>query len=124
MGIRKKILIIDDNENDLIYLSMFLAENDFYVISATSGREGIQKALTEKPCAIILGMSEKSEVTAIRKLQVNKDTKNIPIIVTGAIPYYNRFFKLNEQFQMLKNYIEKPIDRGLLLKKVKELLKP
>ncbi len=125
MGSRNKILIIDDDENTLVYLSMFFAENDFYVISAKNGREGIQKALTEKPGIIILGMPEESDVMVIRKLQVNKNTKNIPvIIIKGVIPYFKRFLKLNGQFQVLKDYIKKPIDRDLLLKKVKELLKP
>ena len=118
----EKILIIDNDETAVIYLSMFLAENDFYIISARNGKEGLEKALTEKPCIIILGMSEESEVTAMRKLQVNKDTKQIPIIITGATPFFRRFFKLKEQFGMVKDYIEKPIDRELLLKKVKELL--
>lgn len=119
---RKKILIINDDESALNYLSMFFAENDFYVISARNVREGIQKALTEKPYIIILGMSGKSDVMIMRKLQVNKNTKRIPIIITGDVPFYKIYFELNEQFRMLKDYIEKPIDRELLLKKVKELL--
>lgn len=118
----EKILIIDDDETALIYLSMFLAENDFYVISAKNEKEGVRKASIEKPCLIILGMSGESEVMVMRKLRVTQSTKNIPIIITGAVPYFKRFFKLNEQFLMFKDYIEKPIDRGLLLKKVKELI--
>ncbi len=118
----KKILIIDDDETASIYLSMFFSEYDYYVISARNVREGFQKALTEKPCIIILGMSGKSDVMLMRKLQVNKDTNRIPIIITGNVQFFKRYFELREQFPMLKDHIEKPIDRELLLKKVKELL--
>ncbi|MFZ0455650.1 MAG: hypothetical protein WAM24_18025 [Ignavibacteriaceae bacterium] len=64
----KKILIIDDDETASIYLSMFFSEYDYCVISASNVREGFQKALTEKPSMIILGMSGKSDVLLIRKL--------------------------------------------------------
>ena len=122
MGERKKILIIEDDGTALIYLSMFFAEKDFYVISAKNVSEGIQKALIEKPCIIILGMSGKSNVMVVRKLHVNNSTSRIPIIITGDVPLFKRYFDLNEQFRMLKDYIENPIDRELLLKKVKGLL--
>ena len=118
MGKQKKILIIDDDETSLIYLSMFFAENDFYVISAKNVKEGIQKALAEKPCIIILGMSGNSEVMVMR----NKNIKSIPIIITGNVPLFKRYFELNEQFPMLKDYIEKPINRELLSKKVKRIV--
>ena len=122
MGYRKKILIVDNDEPALIYLSMFFAENDFYVISAKNVRESIQKALIENPCMIILGMSGKSELMIMRKLLVDRNTEAIPVIITGDVPLFKRYFELNEQFPMLKDYIEKPIDRELLFNKVRKLL--
>ena len=122
MGYRKKILIVDNDEPALIYLSMFFAENDFYVISAKNVRESIQKALIENPCMIILGMSGKSDVMIMRKLLVDRNTEAIPVIITGDVPLFKRYFELNEQFPMLKDYIEKPIDRELLFNKVRKLL--
>ncbi|MEJ2616046.1 MAG: response regulator [Ignavibacteriaceae bacterium] len=118
----EKILIIDDDETTLIYLSMLFAENDFYVISADNVKEGIEKALQEKPYIIILGMSGGSEVMIMRKLQINKNIKSIPIIITGDVLLFKRYFELNEQFPMLKDYIEKPINSESLFRKVKELL--
>ena len=122
MGYRKKILIVDNDEPAMIYLSMFFAENDFYVISAKNVRESIQKALIENPCMIILGMSGKSELMIMRKLLVDRNTEAIPVIITGDVPLFKRYFELNEQFPMLKDYIEKPIDRELLFNKVRKLL--
>jgi len=120
MSTPQKILIIDDDETASIYLSMFFSEYDYYVISARNVREGFQKALTEKPCIIILGMCGKSDVLLIRKLQVNENTNRIPIIITGNVPFFKRYFELREQFPMLKDHIEKPINSELLFKKVKK----
>jgi len=121
----KKILIIDDEEDVLAYLSAFFVDNDFYVISAPNGKEGIKKALSEKPDIITLDISmpEESGVKALRELQNNENTKNTPIIIiTGVTSDFKRFIKARKQVHMPDGYFEKPIDRKLLLKKVNELL--
>jgi DNA-binding response OmpR family regulator len=121
----KKILIIDDEEDVLTYLSAFFANNNFYVISAPNGKEGIQKALSEKPDIITLDISmpEESGVKALRELQNNENTRSTPIIIiTGVTSDFKRFIKARKQIHMPEGYFEKPIDRELLLKKVNELL--
>ena len=121
----KKILIIDDEEDVLTYLSAFFANNNFYVISAPNGKEGIQKALSEKPDIITLDISmpEESGVKALRELQNNENTRSTPIIIiTGVTSDFKRFIKARKQVHMPEGYFEKPIDRELLLKKVNELL--
>lgn len=121
----KKILIIDDEEDVLTYLTAFFANNDFHVISAPNGKEGIQKAITEKPDIITLDISmpEESGVKALRELQNNENTKNTPIvIITGVDSEFKRFIGARKQVHMPEGYFEKPINREQLLKKVKELL--
>ncbi len=122
---RKKILIIDDEEDVLTYLATFFADNGFYVISAYDGKEGVKKALMEKPDIITLDISmpEESGVKALRELQNGENTKNIPIIIiTGVDSEFKRFIKARKQVHMPEGYFEKPIDRNLLLNKVNELL--
>ncbi len=122
----KKILIIDDEEDVLTYLTAFFTDNDFYVISAPNGKEGVQKALSGKPDIITLDISmpEESGIKALRELQNNKDTKDIPIIIiTGVQSDFKRFISARKQVHMPEGYFEKPVDRDLLLKKVKEVLK-
>ena len=122
---RKKILIIDDEEDVITYLTALFAYNNFYVISAPNGREGVQKAQTEKPDIITLDISmpEESGVKALRELQNSIDTKNIPIIIiTGVAADLKRFIKSHKQIGMPKGFFEKPVDREALLKKINELL--
>ena len=121
----KKILIIDDEEDVLTYLSAFFVDNDYYVISAPDGKEGIKKALSEKPDVITLDISmpEESGVKALRELQNNENTKNIPvIIITGVTSDFKRFIRARKQVHIPEGYFEKPINRELLLKKVNELI--
>ena len=121
----KKILIIDDEEDVRTYLSTFFTDNGLSVISAVDGKEGIEKAVTEKPDLITLDVSmpEESGVRALRDLQNNEVTKNIPvIIVTGVSTDIKRFIESRKQVHPPEGFFEKPIDRDELLKKVKELL--
>jgi CheY-like chemotaxis protein len=121
----KKILIIDDEEDVLTYLSTFFIDNGFSAISAVDGKEGVQKAIAEKPDIITLDISmpEESGVKALRDLQSNEVTKNIPvIIVTGVSTDIKRFIESRKQLHPPEGFFEKPIDRDKLLEKVKELI--
>jgi DNA-binding response OmpR family regulator len=126
MNDRKKILIIDDEEDILTYLVTFFTDNNFEVITALNGKDGVKKALSEKPDIITLDISmpEESGVKALRELQNNSFTRNTPIIIiTGVASDFKRFITDRKQVHMPEGYFEKPIDRELLLSKVKELLK-
>jgi len=126
METRKKILIIDDEEDVVTYLSAFFTDNGFETISAINGKEGFETAKSEKPDIITLDVSmpEESGVKALRDLQNNESTKNTPIImVTGVSIDMKRFIETRKQVHPPEGYFEKPIDREALLKKIKELLK-
>jgi CheY-like chemotaxis protein len=121
----KKILIIDDEEDVVTYLTTFFKDNGFNAIFAKDGKAGVQKAISEKPDIITLDVSmpEESGVRALRDLQTNEVTKNIPvIIVTGVSADFKKFIETRKQVHAPEGYFEKPIDRDKLLQKVKELL--
>ena len=123
---QKKILLIDDEEDVLIYLSTFFKDNGFNVIEARNGKEGVAKAIKEKPDVITLDVSmpEESGVKALRELQESAVTKNTPvIIVTGVDSEFKRFIESRKQVHAPEGYFEKPVNRDELLLKVKELLK-
>jgi len=122
----KKILIIDDEEDIVTYLTTFFKDNGFNAIFANDGKAGVEKAVKEKPDIITLDVSmpEESGVRALRDLQSNEVTKNIPvIIVTGVSSDFKKFIETRKQVHPPEGYFEKPIDRDKLLEKVNELLK-
>ena len=121
----KKILIIDDEEDVITYLSTLFIDNGYEVISANHGKVGVQKAISENPDLITLDISmpEESGVRTLRDLQTNEVTKNTPvIIVTGVSADIKKFIESRKQVHAPEGFFEKPIDRDKLLEKVKELI--
>lgn len=121
----KKILIIDDEEDVITYLSTLFSDSGYEVTSASDGKVGVHKAISENPDLITLDISmpEESGVRTLRDLQTNEVTKNTPvIIVTGVSTDIKKFIESRKQVHAPEGFFEKPIDRDKLLEKVKELL--
>lgn len=122
---KKKILIVDDEPDVVVYLKALLEDNGFDTITAVNGKEGMEKTLADKPDLITLDitMPEESGVRMFRDLQANDATKNIPIvIITGVSFEFKRFIETRRQVEPPTAYFEKPIDREELLAKIREIL--
>ena len=86
MTAKKKILIIEDDTLILEMLKSILEELPYEIITAVDGENGLEKALTEKPDAIIvdLFMPKMSGAEAIVKIRSHEELKNTHIILTTA----------------------------------------
>ncbi|MDP8228415.1 MAG: response regulator [Candidatus Electryoneaceae bacterium] len=123
--VQKKILIVDDEPDVVIYLKTFLEDNGFITVSAENGREGMEKAVAELPDLITLDitMPEQSGVRMFRDLQKNEATSKIPvIIITGVTLEFKKFIETRRQVDPPTAYFEKPIERSVILSKVNEIL--
>jgi CheY-like chemotaxis protein len=121
----KKILIIDDEEDIRRYLETLFEDNGYTAITAVDGKEGVRRAAEEKPDLITLDVSmpEESGVKALRDIQSNEESKDIPvIIITGVSIDFKRFIETRKQVHPPEGYFEKPVEREDLLKKVAQLL--
>jgi len=81
----KKILIVDDDETIRTnYVDIFNAEN-FDVIEAVDGLEGLAKATEENPEVIITGiiMPRMDGFTLIQELKKNVATSSIPVFINS-----------------------------------------
>jgi CheY-like chemotaxis protein len=85
--IAKRILVID-NEPYIQETIQICLETiaDWQVITASSGLEGLSKAQSEQPDAILLDaiMPEMDGITTYQKLQENPLTQSIPVIFLTA----------------------------------------
>ena len=83
----KKILVVDD-EDDIREIAQMSLEDigHWQVIAASSGAEGIAKAESQHPDAILLDvmMPGMDGPTTVQKLRENPATKTIPIILLTA----------------------------------------
>lgn len=120
---KKRLLIVDD-EKDLAEMVRFRLEaNGYEILLAYDGQQALEIARKEKPDLIILDlmlpMMDGYKVCGLLK----KDMRyaNIPIIIFTAKAQADDL-KLGEEVGA-DAYLAKPFEPGVLLGKIKELIK-
>jgi CheY-like chemotaxis protein len=130
-GGRKKILVLDDEPNVVAYLETLLQDNGYETVSAGDGREGMEKARSEKPDLITLDISmpEESGIRFYRELKEDPELADIRVvIVTGVTGYgykpedFQKFISSRKKIPPPDGFVPKPIERDELLKEVTTLL--
>ena len=82
----QSILIVEDDEITRDMLKKSLETNDFKVLSAINGKEGLSMVRKTKPALILLDlmMPEMDGFEFAEKLRENKDWLDIPVVVITA----------------------------------------
>ena len=83
------VLAVDDSLDVLEIIQLSLeAKTNWHVLTASSGREAVVRAVRERPNVILLDvqMSEIDGVETVRKLRSCPETKSIPILFLTNIP--------------------------------------
>ena len=85
-GAKKKILVVDDLENNREVLVKYLAPLGFTIIEANSGTEAIAKTQQHQPDLVILDlvMPEIDGLAVTRTLRKTESWQNLPIIIVSA----------------------------------------
>jgi two-component system, cell cycle response regulator DivK len=119
---KKKILYIEDNEQNL-YLVKFLMEKHGYEVSAAmDGQEGIDSAAELRPDLILLDIQlpHMDGYSVARKLRANPDLSGIPIV---AVTSYAMAGDRDKALAAGCNgYIEKPINPDTFMRQVEQHL--
>ncbi len=121
-GMKKKILIIDD-EPDVIKIVDFRLKSAGYKVNmASDGREGIESIKKERPDLILLDirMPVMDGYEVCRRIKSDEEFSGIPVIFLTASSGATIKDKVSEY--MADDYIIKPFDSENLLKKVKNLI--
>jgi len=87
ISIMTKVLCIEDNEDNVYMLKMRLELlGDFEVLTAEDGKKGCEMAAAERPDIILmdLEMPVVDGWEATRRLKVNPQTRDIPVIALSA----------------------------------------
>lgn len=115
----KKVLVVDDNPVMVEIVKMAL-EDEFIVISASDGKEGIEMAKTQKPDVIIMDvmMPNISGIEMLRLLLSDEDTKDIPVIVFTASHFDPSTEMLFMVEKNVKAFLRKPCTVDTLKKEV------
>ncbi len=119
---RKKILLVDDSETSLLMSRMILSKANYEIVVAKDGREGLEKATTERPDLILLDvvMPNMGGFEACRELRAHSETQGIPVIMVttrGQEGDVETGFRSG-----CTDYVTKPVSGLELLTKVRSLL--
>lgn len=119
---KKKILVVDDESGLVEMLSIRLEANNYQVIAASDGQEGLDKARAGSPDLIILDLMlpKLDGCQVCRALKSDEKYKQIPIVIFTARAQESDVKAGNEAGA--DAYITKPFEPDILLAKVNQLI--
>lgn len=120
---RGKILVIDDEPDVVSYLSAFLEDEGFEVLSAGNGPDGLTLAREETPDLITLditmpGMSGIEVLTSLRR---DEQLNRLPVIIITGVPSFDKLTDYRD-VRAPEGFMQKPIDLDHLLSRIEEIL--
>jgi CheY-like chemotaxis protein len=124
MASKKKILIVDDEEDIRLYLSTLLGDQGFETMLAKDGEEAGKQVQEYSPDLVTLDISmpEKSGIKFYREMKADERWKKIPvIIVTGVSEDMRKFLSSRHQVPPPEGYLAKPINRDEILSLINKL---
>lgn len=145
----KKVLVIDDDENAVKFLSVVLSENGYEPLAAYDGREGLEKLKEEKADLIILDvmMPKKSGFVLFKQMKRDENLKDIPVLMltgvaatledvdseaddTSQRPFDSLRESLRKTIREMREegdvkpemFVDKPVDPDAFIEKVRNLI--
>lgn len=117
-----RVLIIEDNENNMELISFILAATGYQTLKAETGRRGYELALSERPDFIILDIQLPDIIgtEVVKMIRASEVGDTIPIIAMTS------FAMAGDREKLLAagcdGYIEKPIDPLLVVEQIKKVV--
>lgn len=119
---RARVLVVDDEADIVSTVKYRLEFNEFEVVTATNGKDGLEKAASEKPDIILLDISMPvmNGHEMLERLKNSPDIKDIPVIVVSAFSDAKDIAKAAELG--IADYVTKPFDYTDLMGKISNAL--
>lgn len=118
-----RILLVDDEEDILNFLSYNLKKEGYEVFTALNGQDGIELAKKNKPHLIVLDvmMPEMDGIETCRILRENKDIVNTLIVFLSARS--EDYTQIAGFDSGADDYITKPVKPRVFISRIKALLR-
>jgi two-component system alkaline phosphatase synthesis response regulator PhoP len=118
-----RILLVDDEEDILEFLSYNLKREGYLVSVAVNGREAVEKASVEKPHLIIMDvmMPEMDGIEAVREIRKNPELDDTLIIFLTARS--EDFAQIEGLEAGADDYVTKPVKPKVLISRLSALLR-
>lgn len=105
----KKILLVEDHPDIRKMMAIYLKMHKYEVIEAQDGYEAVEKALEQKPDAVLMDMAMPvlDGIGATRAMRQNKELSHMPILCVTA---YGEFYGERAKAAGCNEVIQKPVD--------------
>jgi CheY-like chemotaxis protein len=119
---RRRILVVEDNQDNMQLVSDMLQTLNYEVLSAGDGRRGVELAQTEKPDLILMDMAlpMMDGWTATRTIKAIPELQHIPIVALTA--YAMPGDRERALAAGCDDYVSKPINIPELMRKLVQFL--
>jgi CheY-like chemotaxis protein len=119
----KKILIVDDNQQNLYFLEIMLLSNNYGILKAVNGKEALELAHEDPPDLVITDilMPVMDGFSLCRELKNDDLLRHIPVIFYTATYTDPK----DEEFALslgADRFLVKPMDPSEMLKAIREVM--
>jgi two-component system, cell cycle response regulator DivK len=118
----KKVLVVEDNSDNLRLITYALERHGYEVIAAETGVRGVELAISERPLFIVMDIDlpDIDGYEATKRIRASEANGRIPII---AITSYAMAGDMDRVLAAgCTGYFEKPIDPLTIIDKIHALL--
>ena len=119
---RYRVMVVDDEEDLLDFVTVVLEEAGFEVLAALTGHEALQILYREKPDLILLDvmMPDLDGMELLKILKVEESTASIPVaMLTAKVEPKDKVAALQEE---AIDYICKPFTPAELVERIRTIL--
>lgn len=120
---KPKVLVVDDNFQNLELIMAYLEDIDCETVSATGGQEALDIVANDLPDLVLLDvmMPKISGFEVCKRIKNNPKTADIPIIMVTALSEMGDIERaINSGTD---DFLSKPVNKWELLTRVKTMLK-
>lgn len=117
----KRVLVIEDNDDNMELITFILEKNGFTTVRAENGKKGIELALKERPDFILLDIQlpDMNGIEVLKAIRKSHTMAQIPVIAITS------YAMSGDRERFLKNgcngYIEKPINPETILSEINQV---
>ncbi len=118
----KRILVVEDNEDNIRLVRFMLEKSGYEVIEARDGAEGVALAVKEKPDLVIMDLQlpDIDGLEATKRIRASEADREIPIVALTS------FAMAGDRERALAagctGYIEKPINPDTFIAEIEKYL--
>ncbi len=118
----KRVLVVEDNEDNMELITFILESNNYKTIRAATGYQGVDLALQERPDFILLDIQlpDIMGTEVLKIIRASEIGDSIPIIAVTSYAMAGDREKLLESG--CDGYIEKPLDPLAVVNQIRQVI--